>query len=393
MTPNGSTSDDAPRGSRGDPGRERRTLGLVGLLLELLLPVVLSAAFLLIVASYIHLWDLHTTVGLAVFGVLLVAASVLLSVRIDVTTLARRRRLGKGLLFNRAGAYSRLVKFVLGGLVIPLAVLVAANRIELTNGTTPMSLAIEVGRSPRASAPAEQLGGAVLRATDPGVKAQGILALQTMASGEAMEQLLRILDGDPAALRDGGEYQALSKALASFGARATAELVRRFEQASPALRKRAPAPGGDLFDRHFAGGFEALALQVKGGAIDPRAQAAALARLEAMQRNLKTVVAEVDSELAPGGTGDGLPAFVLQTFLQMADKTDPDLLAFAVRTAADESWSDAVRGQALLLIGKQGGKDDLDALFRFVDAKSPMLQARAMQAVAAVEARIAAAGR
>jgi len=56
---------------------------------------------------------------------------------------------------------------------------------------------------------AAQLGNAVLRARSPSAKVQGILALQAMASVEAVDQLFRILSDDPAALDDISEYQAL----------------------------------------------------------------------------------------------------------------------------------------------------------------------------------------
>lgn len=214
------------------------------MLLELLLPVVLSAAALLIAASHIRMWNLRTPVGLAIFGVLLVASSLLLSLRIDVATLARRQRRGKRQLLNRAGPVSRLVKVVLGGLVVPIAVFAAANLVKLPGHTTPMSLAIEAGLSPPKPIPAELLGAAVRRATDPAIKVQGILALQALHSTEALEQLFRILAEDPTALADGGESQVLSKAIASFGAEATNELERRFELVSPALRRAAPPPAG-----------------------------------------------------------------------------------------------------------------------------------------------------
>ena len=388
-----SPSHDGPaHDPRGTPATDgRRTLGLAGLLLELVLPVVLSAAVLLIAARYIRVWDLHTSIGLAVFGVLLVAVSLLLSMCIDVTTLARRQRRGKRQLLNRADAVSRLVKFILGGLVIPIAAFVAANRIKLPNQTTPMSLAIEAGLSPGRPAPAELVGGAVRRATDPAVKVQGIIALQAMNSTEALDQLFRIVADDPTALRDEGVSQVLSKALASFGARAATELVGRLEQVSPALRKGAPAPGHDVFDRYFASAFEGLAREINGQATDPTMQAATLARLEAAERDLKLALKEIHSGPVAGAAGNGLPAFVMQTFLQMNDKKDAALLAFARRTAADTGWSDAVRGQALLLIAKLGGKDDLDGLYPFLNLPSPLLQTRAMQAIAAVEARMATA--
>ena len=69
---------------------------------------------------------------------------------------------------------------------------------------------------------------------------------------------------------------------------------------------------------------------------------------------------------------------------------DADVLAFAQRTAADAAWSDAIRGQALLLIGKMGGKDDLEGLYGYLENPSLLLQARGMQAIAALRSKLSA---
>jgi hypothetical protein len=344
--PSQPSPDDAS--PRGEPAG-RRTLGLGGWLIELVLPVTVSAALLLALAAYTSRWDLHTTVGLAVFGALLVVLSLFLSLRVDALTLARRRRNGKRQLLNRADARSRLVKFVLGGLVIPIAALTAANRVELPNHQTPMAVMSTAFRSrlawPAASR-AEQLGNAVLRARSPAAKVQGILALQSLASGDALEQLLRILTDDPTALTNDSQYQALSVALASYGTPAEAKLRQSLDGVSPGARASAPAPPGDAFEREVAGGSEAVP------------------------------------------SPDRLPSFVMRTFLQMGLKEDADLLAFARQTAADEGWSEAVRGQALLLTAKLGGKEDLDLLYAYLESPSPVLQAHAMRAIAELQSRL-----
>ena len=87
-----------------------------------------------------------------------------------------------------------------------------------------------------------------------------------------------------------------------------------------------------------------------------------------------------------------VPGFVLQTFLQMGVTHDAELLAFARQTAADATWSEAVRGQALLLLAKLGGKDDLDGLFAYLEDRSPLVQARAMQAIALLHAKLSQTG-
>src|SRR5260370_3427217 len=140
--PKAPSSKDGPANNEPGkpPGDQGRTLGLGGLLMELALPVALSAGLLLVLARYTAYWDLHTPVGLGIFAVLVVALSLFVSIRLDGLTLGRRKTRGKKQLLNRANARSRLVKFVLGGLVVPIGVLVAANGLELPGHPTPLSL-------------------------------------------------------------------------------------------------------------------------------------------------------------------------------------------------------------------------------------------------------------
>ena len=74
--------------------------------------------------------------------IVLVAMSLVISIRVDAFTLARRAHRGRKQLLNRADHRSRLVKFILGGVVIPIATLAAANLIELPNHQTAMSIAM-----------------------------------------------------------------------------------------------------------------------------------------------------------------------------------------------------------------------------------------------------------
>jgi hypothetical protein len=367
-------------------------LGLVGLLTELALPVALSAALLLVLARHASYWDLHGRVGLGVFAVLLVILSLFLSLRLDALTLARRRARGKRQLLNRADPRSRLAKFILGGVLVPIAAFVVANRIELPNHQTPMSLATRWRFVKPEVTRAEQLGNAVLRAEGPTAKVQGILALQAMSSAEALEQLLRIVSDDPAALRGGAEYQTLSKALASYGVQAKMKLLQRIDQVSPSARRDAAAPSGDLFERYFSAGFEGLRREMDRHQANPAAPAGELERLQVAQAELMRALSPLETDTRPAREGSGLPAFIMQTFLQMSLKEDADLLAFARQTAADAAWSDAVRGQALLLIAKLGGKDDLDGLFAYVESPSTRLQAYALQAIAELQSKLSASG-
>jgi hypothetical protein len=385
-------SDDSPADEpRPAPTSERRTLGLLGLLIELVLPVALSAAFLLAMAGYTRRWDLHTPLGLAAFGALLVVLSLVVSLRVDAYTLRRREEMGRRQLLNRADPRSRLVKLVLGGVVIPVAAFAAANLVELGSHQTPMMMAVRLRLArPEVDRP-ERLAEAVLRAPSAASKVQGILALQATGSPESLDQLLRILSDDPALLQEGSEYQALARALASYGAQARPKLLQRVSEVSPEARRVAAGPPGELFERYFSAGFAGLESEIDGRSADPAARAAELARIQAAQAELKQVLGRIESDTRPV-RGGGVPSLVMQAFLEMDLKQDAEVLAFARQTAADDAWAVPVRGQALLLIAKLGGREDLDALYGFLDSPSALLQARAMQAIAALQSRLSAAG-
>src|SRR3989475_9704048 len=157
------SSEESPADEpRGAPAHEGRTLGLLGLLIELVLPVALSAAFLLAMASYTRHWDLHAPFGLAAFGALLVVLSLFVSLRVDGYTLRRRQERGRRQLLNRADPGWRIVKLVLGGVVIPVAVFAAANLVELRNHQTPMTMAVRFRLARPEVDPPEQLAVAAL---------------------------------------------------------------------------------------------------------------------------------------------------------------------------------------------------------------------------------------
>jgi hypothetical protein len=365
---------------------------LTGLLVELLLPVTLSATLLLVVAGHVAVWDLHTVLGLTVFGVLLVAISLFVSVRVDVFTLPRRRKRGAAQLLNAANPWARLVKFTLGGVVIPLAAFLAANRVELPNHRTPMALAIEAETAAPAPSGAARLGNAVVHTASPEAKVEGIRALQGLGSDDALRQLVRILTDDPTVLQDPPERQALAKALASYGERAEPRLLQLLRDLPAHRRRSAAAPPGELFARYFAGGFEAVTRELTRGDGDPATRTEALARLHLAQAELQRTLGLVEADTGAAGS-TGLPAFIMGALLEMDLEHDAELLAFARATAADASWSDAVRGQAMLLIAKLGGAGDLEGLYAYVGTPSGELQARAMQAIGELEAKVSAAAK
>ncbi len=351
--------------------------------------MAVSATLLLVTVRYSRYWNLRSTVGLAAFGLLLVVLSLLISIRLDRFTWAGRARRGRRQLLNRTDPRSRLVKFALGGILLPIAALAGANLIELPDHRTPMSLAVQLSLARPETTRAEQLGNAVLRAESAVAKAQGIRALELLGSSDALEQLMRLLDADPGALQ-GVESQALSKALAAYGVQARARLLQRLAQVAAKDRLAAGAPSGALFDRYFSAAFEGLRSEIGTRDPDPTLRTRAEERLQVAQAELQRAIDPLEDG-AERATGSGLPAFIMETFQRMDLKDDQELLAFARRMSADSGWSEAVRGQALLLIAKLGGKDDLDGLYAYLEKPSRRLRERALEAIAALQAKLSAA--
>jgi hypothetical protein len=66
---------------------------------------------------------------------------------------------------------------------------------------------------------------------------------------------------------------------------------------------------------------------------------------------------------------------------------DADLLHFAKTVAADVSYPGTVRGDALLLIGKLGGTDELTVLCSHLQTNNRLLQVRALEAIIALQSK------
>jgi hypothetical protein len=384
--------DDENTQSQDAPEKARpRTLGLGGFVVELILPTVLSGAALLAAARYLPWWNLRGRVGIWSFGLLLLISSLILSIWIDSRTLAGRRRDGKSRTLNRADARSRLVKFILGGIALPLGLFVAANLVKLPDRRTPMAVAAQLTERPPDVSREEQIGAAVLGARQSAVKVAGIAALEAARSQGGLDQLFRILSRDPAMARGGTESQALSKALAAYGKLAAPRLIERLSAAVqdlPAL----PLSGVDDFDLYVDPGFEALRNDMAARSLDPARKAEALALLqEAAAESKRRLAAAIPADESRSARS-GIAHLVLGTFLSMSPGEADLVLPVARKMAADESGAPGLRGQALLLVGRLGGKDDLDLLYQQLGSPSPLVQARALQAIPILAARSGQAG-
>jgi hypothetical protein len=355
---------------------------LILFLLELLIPVTITAGLLYWVAGILPLASLNRTFTLGLLAFIFVLFSFIFSVVLDTLLLPFRKRSANHAFFNRVDPRSRLIRCILVGVVIPILVFSAAVLVKLPSQQTPITYLLQPRGSTSQVPRSVLISEAVLQATDPAIKLQGIKTLQTLPAIDAEEQLLRLVQVDPALLSNAIVSQALSKALASYGMAIKPELLTIFNQVDPAARKGGTSTGDDLFQRYFSAPFEALKKELtdQNPGADPALVDAAAAELQAR-------IDKIQAGLS--GTSDGDPKlrFVMDTFLGMDIKQDPDLLAFGKKIAADDTYPDGVRGQALLLIGKLGGPGELDGLYAYLQADNALLKSKALEAIAALQAK------
>lgn len=361
--------------------------GLGLLILEIILPVILASGALWFLFGNFNLWQMNHRLALVLLAVGLVVISFMLGIFLDMITSSKRKKYRKqGVKFADDGL-TQLVKFALGGIVLPLALFAMALLVKLPGSGPAMDLFIRTSQAPVQPSPSEQIASLVIQSHDLGIQILGIRALAGLHSSQALEQLLRVINERSGLLDDAALFEALSKALASYGTQAKGPLLNMFNKAGPSLRSQSTGLSDDLFTRYFAGSFESLRKELKDQDWDPADQEAQIAQVDAAERGLKKTLADLRAERLSAAGGDLHEDLILRTFLSMNLTQDTDLLHLAKRVAADASYPATVRGDALMLIGKLGRPEDLAVLYAYVKADSRVLQARALEAITALQAK------
>lgn len=373
----------APKPTTGDT-----TNALLINVLAVLVPALLAGLLIGWAFTALNMWQYGTTLAQVVFAVAMVAVALMLGLLLDsMLAPTRKRSRAKGVKWG-TGPLARLVILVLGSLVLPLALYAGALLIRVTPQGTGMDMLVKMAAQQVRLAPPDEVGSLALQAKDPATKTLSIQVLRGFRSPDALTQLVRLAAEDRAALADAAVAAELSTAIAAYGADAKQPLFGLFTGIDPAAAAAMPT-GGDLYERYFAASFAGLQAEMNSAPAGSAAREAQAARLQAAQAQLKAALAEIQPAQTvetPGGS-DVRAGFVLRTFLAMELAEDPDLLTFACNTAANEKYSAALRGEALLLIGKLGAAGDLESLYPYLKSAEPILQTRALQAITAIQAK------
>jgi hypothetical protein len=310
----------------------------------------------------------------------------MLSIVLDMITSSKRKGYRKKGVKFAGGARTQLVKFALGGIVLPLALFAVAILVKVPVGGTAVDFFIRTSQPPAQITPSQQIGSLVMQDSDPFTKMLGIQALAGLHSSQGLGQLIRLLNEGSELLRDAGLFQALSKAIASYGVQAKGPLLDAFNKVAPSLRSNSTGPSDDLFTRYFAGSFGSLRNEMKNHNEDLADQEPQLAQVDAAEAQLRKTLAGLRVERLKAASGDLRLDLVLRTFLSMNLSRDSGLLHFAKKVAGDASYAGTVRGDALLLIGKLGSSDEFAVLYTYLKAGNRFLQQCALEAIIALQA-------
>ncbi len=360
------------------------TLAVLGLLiLEVLLPVLLAAGIVGFLFYNFEVWKLDRTLALVLFGAAVVVLSLALSVLGDGLFASIHRTYRKLGVKMGSSANARMAKMAIGGVLIPLAIVIAANFVPVPAQGTAMNVLITLSQKPVMVAPPQEIASLAIQNSNPAIKVLSIQVLGAFRSPEALTQLVRIVNEDPAALSNGDVRANLIKSISSYGNDAKAPLLALFRGITPGAGSAGQVNGlgTDFYSRYFVGSFDSLKKEITDSSANMSDRSARLAQIETAQTQLQDQLKSLDESALAHDGGDLRLDFVIDALQATPIKQDADLLNFARTTAVDGRYSSQVRGDALLLIAKWGDQKDMDGLYPFLHVSDPFLQMRALQAI------------
>jgi hypothetical protein len=373
--------EEAPKPARSQKKASTNWLPILGnYMLEIISPAILSMALLAWLSVRLNIWTLDRTLALLLFGVALIILSFALVLLLDMFNFATRRKPQTSSTRLLLGSRSRIIKFFLGGILLPSAVFTAAYLVVLPVGETGISLLIQASAAQIKSSPQNQISAAILATKNPTTKIFGIQALQSIHSGDALIELIHLLNEDPASLSDAGVSSALSKAIASFGIDAKKTLLDTFNKVGLDQRNGVSVSSEDLYGQYFSQSFTALRSDITAQASEQN-NSEIKTQIDAAESNLKNALQKLQAQNTEGETGYFQLEFVMKTILLMEIKEDAELLKFAHTVVSDSSYPVNIRGESLLLIAKLGNNNDFNALYAYLQSDQNLLQAKALEAI------------
>jgi hypothetical protein len=366
------TLSPTPKKSPRKPSFGQTLASLALFIIELLIPALLSVGVLAWLFTNYAIWSIGLVLAQILFVLAVVLLAFMLLVGLDAFTAGRRTKQG----VIGGGPRARLIKFALGGLIIPIVFALSINLVKLPTGGTVLEAFVSLIQTPLIVTPPDEGARTAMESNDPAVKRTGIEVLAKFQSPEALTQLLRLAKDDRNALRDAATARVLAQAIAAYGVQARDPLLEMFKSVDAAEASGTLAD--DLYGRYFASAFDGLEAEVRSNNPD------SLKQVEVARAQVESALQEINTASYAGGGGDLRPIFVLQTLQAMNLSSDSEVLPFALKVAEDARYPAAVRGDALTLVGQLGRDGDLSKLYGYLSNSDTLIQTRALQAISAI---------
>jgi hypothetical protein len=358
-------------------------------IMQFAIPMAISYGLLYWIAGSFSLWKLKSYFAMPIFYLCWIItgsliyflfwwltdkAKEIVEIREEETRIPRWKN------WKKAG-----IKFILG---VVLAIALAQIPTGPNTGTTWGGVLINAiamrGEYPFIS----DIGKGVISSTNNDTKVQGIRTLSIIHSTMCLEQLFAILNQDRNSIKDWSIYDELKTGLASYGKDAKGQLLDIFNTSKDTSRGISRGLTNDLYSRYFSRQFDALTDELRNQILESNKINAQVTQVQEIQSNLQSLLTSIENESLQQKSDDPTLDFVLDTFLQMDIKSDSEIYYLSKIIADDSTYSDGVRGKALLLIAKLGSKNDFGQLSKYILCDNEYLRAMSYEAIGNLHEKI-----
>lgn len=351
--------------------------GLGNFALSFLLPWFIGLICWYFLSTIFHFDRLNEVWFLAIYGFIVLTVSLLASMLI-IQAIDWSKQLANMPPKTKGG---RIIRIVLTGIVIPLALSMAANLIPVLDEQTLLTLLLNRMKYGTGYPSISKIGDVTI-ASGNETKVEGIRLLQTLHSPESLDELFRIFVDDHESINDYDVYISLSEAIASFP-ESRDRLLEIF------FKNQKEIPSGatqNLYKRHFLQSFENLRSEIKKNIPDSQKQDEQLLLIDAIEIELKFTLLDIENEKYISQERDPTLDFILDTFLQMKINEDEKELYYLARNVSvDPTYASGTRVRAIALWAKLGTENDFKQIGLLLDSEDEQIRKAALEAITCIQ--------
>ena len=388
----GSKSSAPKPGSRGKRGTGS-ILPVVGRYLWMFtIPALAGIVTWYFIAGPLGWWSLDENAATAAFVIGVPVIACVVSVGLQLIDDWRQRQVRtKPARPKRKGR--RLLAVVVGGILIPLFVASLVSWARVSGSSSLFSIVLGAMKAREEDTFVSAIGNTIVSAESFETKAQGVHTLAAFQSPASLDELFRVIEQDPAALRDRGFYTSMAQALASYGSESRDRLTEIIRDREHVDSGGSPGPGPGLHETYFEESFDELRRYIESAALDAADRESLSLRVDEVEVQVRAALHEIESDRPQVERGDPMLDFVLDAFLLMEEIGEyGEIYLLSKAIAADPTHHAGTRSKAILLMGKLGSEADVTAVIPYLQSGDEAMKAAALRAIRDLHQRTSGVG-